>query len=335
MQGIGAAVIVVLLLVGGMWLYGEYDGGGAYEEGPGDEGAILTQDICDSHDNLNDIRVTCPNPINVSLHYEGSTLTVQAEDGEAVGSGTCTAGTTFTPATAGVPCDIRDGKIFALMSTIDTSQVGDWSMGTGTSDTVTLNVVPAGSLKIVALDSTFTNMTDTSTVDGGGAGCTETEADTHTGTDVGAGGSFQRYVDFRQTTAYHMYGSRVAGMPGILIGVDNQNASSWNKGDIKLSAISGGGNLVSVDCALYPNALAALDLDECWTMDSVASNDAIHRMLLAGIANGGNPFSDIEVHFIDLGYYQDTDGDIVYGGYNNARTSQGVATDCSLTVNLI
>jgi len=328
-------VIVVLGVSGGLFFYNTYEGGGAYEEGPGDEGALLTQDICDSSDNLNDIRVACPNPINTSLHFSGPSLLAQDAAGMSVGSGTCTSGTTLSYATADVPCDARSGKIYALMSTTISSQIGDWDMGTGTSDTLSLNAPPIGSLKIVAMDSTFTNKTDTATVSGSGAGCTETEADTHTGTDVAAGGSFQRYIDFRQATAYKIYGSDVAGEPGILVGVDNQNASSWNAEDITLSSISGGGNLVKVDCGLYPNALAANDLDACWTMDAIASNDPSRRLLLSGTANGGNPYSDIQVHFIDLGYYQDTDGSVVYGGYNAARTSQGTATDCSLTVNLI
>jgi hypothetical protein len=331
--GIVAAVVVAVFI--GMSAF--QASGGAGDDGLAgtDDQPLVTTQKCQD-DGTNSLFVAVKNPINATLHYEDENIVVVSEDGEQIATGTATAGATLAYATINIPCVDGGyaGTVYGLLDASETATIGEYDFEGDTSETVIMMAPPTGSLDIVSYDTTFTNFTDTNSVDGAGAGCTETEAVTNSVSTIGSGESFTRYVDFKQATAFHMYGSEVAGEAGILIGIDNQNASSWNSGDIKISSISGGGNLKAVDCSDYQDSTAAEDLDECYTMDAIGSSDPTRRLKVEGTANGGNPFSDLQVVFIDLGYFEDIAGDIVYAGHNTARTTVGVATDCSLTINL-
>lgn len=335
---VGLVAIIAVVAVGVVLLMNQTGwggGGGADLQGTADQPLVTTAKCQD--DGTNSLSVASRNPANVSLHYNAGSYAAVGADGEIIASGTGTAGTSISYTAVAIPCAEGNyaGDVYALLTSAYNSQIGTYDTieSGATADTVVLDVVPAGSLKIAAFDTTLTNTTQGNSADDTESGCAETEVDTNAISTIEAGGSFTRYIDFKQATAYKQFGSDVAGQAGVLVLIDNNNMSSWNSNDIKITSVDGGGNLKSVDCVAYPKEVSLTEADSCYTMDSIASNDATRRLKIEGVANSGNPYSDVVVTFMDLGYFQDVDGSIKYAGANSAATSQG-QTDCTMTINI-
>jgi len=141
-------------------------------------------------------------------------------------------------------------------------------------------------------------------------------------------GTDEGYFKVSMGTSGAQFGGTKA-RESILVGYHSPDTSKFSKTAFSISRDSGSVNLVSVDCANYPNARDTLSLHACWLVDrAIASQDDTdsngaggNQWLYWSIkADKGNPGAsdDPTINYIDLHeLYDSTAQKVIFDGYDN------------------